>query len=184
VPWVHVIDWGELAAVLVGTTAMAALSYINSKSGRLPASVFLVAALGLVTLLSRLAGPALFTPLVAAGIALSQASRRKLLAHTWVIYAWTAVALLLPITLEATGVLAQTSRMIPEGLLLTGRIINSYNRIDQYGLLVGSVLLAVLVVAYATSLARDRYVAQRRLHIQAWHLHQLLPSHRRPASSI
>jgi hypothetical protein len=180
VPFVHVADWAELIAVLGGTTMMALISLVNSRTGRVPLSIFLSAAGLLVLVMSRLAGPALLTPLLAVGIALSQASRRRLLAHRWAIYAWTAIVLTIPVVLEITGVLTRTSRMGPEGLVLTGRVFDSHNRYDEAGLMIGSIVLALTVVAYATGLAADRYYAQRRLHVQAWHLRQLLPSHRRP----
>jgi hypothetical protein len=179
VPFVHVADWTELVAVLGGTTLMATISLLNSRTGRLPIGLFLLAAGLLVLVLSRLSSPVLLTPLIAVGIALSQASRRRLLGRRWVIYAWTAVVLAVPIVLEVSGVLMPTSRMGAEGFVVMGRVFDSHNVVDHYSIMIGSILLALVVVAYATGLAADRYNAQRRLHVQAWHLRQLLPSHRR-----
>jgi hypothetical protein len=42
-------------------------------------------------------------------------------------------------------------------------------------LFVANLMIIALVALYARGISRDRRVAQRPLHVQAWHLRQLLP---------
>jgi hypothetical protein len=43
------------------------------------------------------------------------------------------------------------------------------------GLFVGNLVLVITLALYARAVSRDRRLAQRDLHVRAWHLRQLLP---------
>jgi hypothetical protein len=83
--------------------------------------------------------------------------------------------------LEYAGVFQSTFRWTSSGLLLEGAILRTRTLLDTATLGVSTVGITLGVALYSLSIARDRRVAQRRLFVQAWHLHQLLPRAHHPA---
>jgi hypothetical protein len=47
--------------------------------------------------------------------------------------------------------------------------------VDYWSLIGGQVALALVIVQFVLAMTRQRRAAQRRSHIQAWHLQQLIP---------
>jgi serine/threonine-protein kinase len=173
----------QLIALYSATTLMAALSWHNGKTGRTPMWLLLVGNFAFSLAFARLTST--FVLLVAAvcGQAVALASRADIARRRWLMIGWVAVSLLAPFVLEYTGVLAPTWTMTDHGLAVHGEIINAVHSRDIFFLAIGQTALAVAVTAFALTTTRAREQAQRRAHIQAWHLGQLIPrGQKRPQS--
>jgi serine/threonine-protein kinase len=173
--FVHVADWGLVIGILLAGVGMAVIAWLNARTGRVPFVALVVGNSVFALVFSRLAGPFVITPSLVCGIALAIASRSKVGKRPWIVAVWAMVAMLAPFAFEYLGVFASTWRMTPEGLLNWGSVIDSHGTVDTVNFIAGNVGIVVVVALYAAAMARDRYDAQRRARVQAWHLEQLIP---------
>ena len=88
---------------------------------------------------------------------------------------YTAVLVLAPFALEAAGILPRTWSMGAEGLVSSGNVFRSRDTSGAAAAVAGYLAFALVIGGYARTLNRDRRMALRNLHVQAWHLKQLLP---------
>jgi hypothetical protein len=100
----------------------------------------------------------------------------------WIVLAWVFVATLLPIGLEAVGVLPSTWSITDGRVVTTSTIYDIRGDLERFGLLVADLGFLAILAVFSLRVGRDRREAQRRLHVQAWHLSQLLPGDTRSAS--
>jgi eukaryotic-like serine/threonine-protein kinase len=173
---IEVNSWTNLVLLLTVASALGGLAWFNSRSSVVPLWVILAGNLVLVTVFSRLAGPLMLTPLLASGIMLALGSHRS--SRTWLALTWLGVAILLPFVFEAVGVLTSTWEVSDAGILEHGTIFHGRGASNVSAVIFGTFALAFVTGAYALSITRARWVAQRATHIQAWHLRQLLPRDR------
>ena len=73
----------------------------------------------------------------------------------------------------------QRTWWMTQGMLTNGALIDTTRERDVIFLTLGQTTLAVVVGFFALSTSRARVEAQRKAHIQAWHLQQLIPRGRR-----
>jgi serine/threonine-protein kinase len=165
----------DLVALYGAATAMAILCWHNGKTGRTPAWLLLLGNFAFALTFSRLTST--FVLLVAAvcGQALFLATRADIARRRWVLIAWVAVTLLAPFVLEAVGIFARTWEMTSAGLVTKGTIVNTVQKTDVFFLAIGQTALAIAISVFAMTTTRAREQAQRKAHIQAWHLRQLIP---------
>jgi hypothetical protein len=109
------------------------------------------------------------------GQALFLATRADIARRRWVLITWVSVTLMTPFLLEAAGIFKRTWEMTSVGLVTQGTIVNTVARTDVYFLAIGQTALAIAVSLFAITTTRAREQAQRKAHIQAWHLRQLIP---------
>jgi serine/threonine-protein kinase len=171
----HIRDWTQLAMLYTVVTLMALLSYVNGRTGRTPTWMTAFGNFAVAFMFSRLTGSFVLTVGLVAGQTLAL-STRSWLAHNrkWMI-GWIIVALMTPFALEWFGILEPTWHMTPRGLLVSGTILETTQTRDVIVLAFSQCALAIVVGLFAMSITRAREDAQRRAHIQAWHLQQLLP---------
>ncbi|HEY5934001.1 MAG TPA: serine/threonine-protein kinase [Kofleriaceae bacterium] len=169
-------NWPALIGLYVVSLGLAALAWLNSRTGTVPVAVFLLAHLVMIAMFSRVSGPFVMTPMLIAGVALSVTSLPWLNDRPLALVGCIALAVLTPFALEDLGVFARSWEMTREGVLSTGTIFKS--RESGVPIFVGNLAITIVVALYARAISRDRRTAQRRHHIQAWYFRQLLP---RPA---
>jgi hypothetical protein len=132
--------------------------------------------LGLQIVFSRLWSPLIFLPAyintVSLTVGLQPDARRK----GGRIVAAAALAFLIPIALEAAGVLAPTWVVANDSIRITSTAVELGNAWSMVLLLGGNLVLIVVNAVFGRSAAMARYDAQRDLAIQAWHLRQMLPA--------
>jgi serine/threonine-protein kinase len=129
-------------------------------------------------MLSRLAGPFMITPIVILAMLLSFASNPRLLERPWIYVGWAVAAVMTPIVLELVGVLPATWR-ISEGLIKTrSEFFTLHGTTDELALIVANLGFLLIGALFAFGMSADRRRAERDLHVQAWHLRQLLPKGR------
>ena len=163
--------WGLIALLI-------ALAYRGYKTGETRIAPSLVANLGAIFIFSRLAGPFILTPIVTVGVLLSFASSPMLLARRWLIVAWGAAAVILPIALELTGVMNKTFEITGGAIRTTSDFFTLHGWADEVALITANAGFIVISALFALGLSTDREAARTKLQIQAWHLQQLLPNQR------
>ncbi|HUS32710.1 MAG TPA: serine/threonine-protein kinase [Kofleriaceae bacterium] len=171
----HIKDWTQLALLYAVVTLMAILSWENGRTGRTPTWMTAFGNFAVAVMFSRLTGSFVLTVGLVAGQTLALSSRPWFVHNRKWMIAWIVVSLLTPFTLEWFGLIESTWHMAPGGLYVTGTILDTTHTRDVVVLAFSQCALAVVVGLFGMSITRAREEAQRRAHIQAWHLQQLLP---------
>jgi len=174
-PWLNVISYPLLFAVYVSVAALAMTSWVNWRVRAVPLWIFLAANFLVAVMFSRLIGPFILTPLMIAGVLLAITPIPWVNERRWFTMLFTALMVLTPFALEVAGLLPRTWWMTDEGLVSAGNVFQSRATSGAVAILTGNLIFALVIGAYARALNRDRRVALRNLHVQAWHLKQLLP---------
>jgi eukaryotic-like serine/threonine-protein kinase len=168
-------NWTELAALYAAALLMAGLSWHNGKTGRTPGWMLMLGNFVLAFMFARLTSTFVLLVGLVCGQTLALATRSAIARRPYTLVAWIAITLLTPVVLEATGLIPTTWHMTSEGLVAKGTILDTVRHIDVVSLAIGQVALACVVGFFAMATTRAREDAQRRAHIQAWHLQQLIP---------
>jgi hypothetical protein len=177
VPFVEVRSWPLLLAFFGATTGMAGISWMSQRSGVPMVRVGLAATFVTTLFASRIASPFMLTPVIACGIMLGLTAIPWILARSWVIAAWIAAVMIAPVVLEELGWLAPTWWYEGASIRIQSAVLHGTNRaIETIGLVGAHIVFLAAAARFARVIVRDRRTAERRLHIQAWHLRQLLPS--------
>ena len=171
----QVRSWTDLVVLYAAAVVMAVISWESGRSGRTPVWLLLLANFAFAYTFSRLSGSFVLMVGLVCGQALALSTRADVARRPLLLVAWVAVALNTPIVLEYAGLIDGTWHMTPEGLVSKGTIIDTVHEIDAAMLALGQTMLACVIAFFAMSTTRAREEAQRRAHIQAWHLKQLVP---------
>ena len=174
-PWLSVTNWTTLSVVYLGFIATIALAWITGRTGKARPKLVMVASLVMVVLISRLAGPFLLVPIYACGVCLSITSIPWVSERTWVVVGWIGISVLAPLVLEWIGVLRSTSTIVNGYLGFRSAVFDINGNMNLVVLIVANFSFLLVAGLFALAVTRDRREAQRSLHIQAWHLEQLLP---------
>jgi serine/threonine-protein kinase len=168
-------SWTDLIALYAVATAMGVLSWHNGKTGHTPMWLLMLGNFVLAVMFSRLSSSFVLTVGLVAGQSLALSTRTGVAHRPVLLVGWIAVTLSTPIVLEYAGLIAPTWKITPYGLLSKGTILETVREIDVLALAMGQVALASVIGVFAMTITRAREEAQRRAHIQAWHLQQLVP---------
>jgi serine/threonine protein kinase len=179
----HIDNWSSLIALYASTVVAAVLSWHNGKTGRTPIWLMLLGHFALAFMFARLSSTFILCVGLVCGQALALATRPAIAQRPLLLVGWITVSLLAPVLLEWFELIERTWWMTPEGIVSKGTILDTVRNEDVFALAIGQVALAAVVGLYAMSTTRARADAQRRAHIQAWHLQQLIPRAARPASN-
>jgi hypothetical protein len=98
-----------------------------------------------------------------------------LLRRPWIVIAWAVLAMVAPIALEAAGVLGRTFWIDDGTMRLRSAVVSGGDATLEIAMVVANLLFIAMTALFARATNRDRRAAERRLHIQAWHLRHLLP---------
>jgi eukaryotic-like serine/threonine-protein kinase len=165
----------NLVLVYATSTFQALLWWHNGSTGRTPLWLMMLGNFLLAVAFSRLAGSFVLIAAFVCGQAVALATRRDIAKRPWTLIVWVIAVMTTPITLEYLGVIERTWTMTPDGILTKGVIIETVHEIDALFLTLGQMAIAVAVSIFAMSTTRAREQAQRRAHIQAWHMQQMIP---------
>jgi eukaryotic-like serine/threonine-protein kinase len=175
VPYLYVASWTNLIALYVAVAAMTLVAFVNWRVRAVPVWLLLGVQLVGAIVFSRLASPFILTPALITGMLMSSTSMPWINDRRWPILVWAGVATLAPFVLEHFGVFAPTWSLDVAGLHTHGTVFVTTTAIDATVIAAANVIIVLLLAGYMLGIARDRRMAQRRLYVQAWHLHQLLP---------
>jgi eukaryotic-like serine/threonine-protein kinase len=165
----------NLVLVYATSTFQAVLWWHNGSTGRTPLWLMMLGNFLLAVAFSRLAGSFVLIAAFVCGQAVALATRRDIAKRPWTLIVWVIAVMTTPIALEYLGVIERTWTMTPEGILTKGVIIETVHEIDALFLTLGQMAIAIAVSIFAMSTTRAREQAQRRAHIQAWHMQQMIP---------
>ncbi|HEY0192698.1 MAG TPA: hypothetical protein VGC42_16375 [Kofleriaceae bacterium] len=175
-PFVNVVSWPLFFALFGALAAMSGISWLSYRRGKQLGWVALAATLAMTLIASRLGGPFLLTPVFTCGIGLGLSSIPWLARRPWVILAWIVLATCAPVALEALGAFRVTWWYDGDSIKIQSAMLHGINRgFETAVLLLAHVTLIAMAGNVVRTTARDRRAAERKLHIQAWHLRQLLP---------
>jgi eukaryotic-like serine/threonine-protein kinase len=176
--WVGVKDWTVpvlIAALAVGNASYALwLSRQDEKPRKWMYYLAVVSDGSMVFLSSVFFSPLMMTPGLATASTLTfMASPIRYSALPVVTSA--AIVMLLPLVLEWSGVLPRTFWIDANGITIRSWVIGS-DRVGSLVVIIGANLGLLFTVAQmALHLRRAQDDADRRTHLQSWHLRQLVP---------
>jgi serine/threonine protein kinase len=175
IPFLEVRSWPLLLGFFGAIAGMALVSEASYRRGASYAPVSLIATFATALLASRIAGPFVLTPVVISGIALGLIATGPLIRRPWIVIAWVVLAMIVPIALEALGLFAPTWWLEDGAIRVRSAMVGGSKPIVAAALVAANLLFIVMSLLFARATSRDRRAAERRLHIQAWHLRHLLP---------
>jgi serine/threonine-protein kinase len=178
VPFLDVKSWPLQLAFWGLTALIATLAYTVYRTGKPRVASALVANLAFIVVFSRLAGPFMLTPIVTVGILLSFTANPGLIERRWLIFVWGAAAVALPLVLEATGAMPHTFEVVDGTIRTTSDFYRLKGPVEEVALVIANAGFIGIASFYALAISRYREAARRTLHVQAWHLRQLLPNQR------
>jgi serine/threonine-protein kinase len=181
VPFLRVESWPLVIGFFAAMAGMAGISELSYRRGTSVASVALAATFLTALMVSRVAGPFVLTPVVIEGIALGLIATSALIGRPWIVIAWLGLAMVAPIGLEAAGLFARTWWFDGDTLQIHSAVVHGSDVAREVALIAAHLLFIAMAVLFAHATHRDRRDAERRLHIQAWHLRHLLPDRARAA---
>ena len=174
-------SWTTVVVCYATLTLGAATSWLHVKTGRPSVPVALVLTLSLAILFTRIASPFVLTPLVICCAIAALTSIPAIAERPWLVMAWTITAVMAPFVLEWTGVLDSTWEVGNRRIEVHGDVFDPRGKDEEIALVLANLLFTLVVAWLALAISRRRLAAQRQLHVQAWHLGQLVPS---PATGI
>jgi eukaryotic-like serine/threonine-protein kinase len=130
----------------------------------------------LAALLSRTLGSMLIVPAVTCVMSVSLTSYPLLIDRKWTVIGLLVASWVVPLVLEATGVLARTWEIVGDRVVLTSHVMAIGGTHTAVLLIASNVATFVVICLFASRLATSRRDAMQSSEIQAWHLRQLLPA--------
>ncbi len=183
-PTVFLLDvknWAVVVACYATVTAGIVSSWLHVRTGRPSVPVVLAVTFSLSILFTRIASPFVLTPLLICCALAAITSIPSIAERPWLVMAWTFVVVVTPFACEALGVLPRTWWITSRNMVIAGDLFYARGRDEEISLVVAHILFTLVVGWLALAISRRRLAAQRQLHVQAWHLGQLVPS---PATGI
>jgi len=175
-PFVDVADWRWVIALNVCLVGLVVFGARAARRARLSIPIAMAANLVLAALMTRIASPFLLTPLMICGALLAFSADRWTMARPRWLVGWGVVAVMLPFVLEALRLFPPSWRVDGAGFHAWSPIYANPNQVAAGALLLANLIFVCVVGWYALAINRSADAAKRQLHIQAWHLHKLLPS--------
>jgi serine/threonine-protein kinase len=172
-----ILSWPSLALSLALLVVTAATMYIGARAEQ-PSTLWIACAvaLGFATMASTSSVFGVYTVLpgfiATSTVASSQTGRRL---PGWVPILFGCLAVLVPVGLEAAGVLS-ASHLFRDGTIeILPRMVAFPGRLTEVLLLGLTLTVVVMPALYTQRQQRVLVAAQERLHMQAWQLQRLLP---------
>jgi serine/threonine-protein kinase len=177
--WNGIRKWPEVLAVFGAALLLAGAAWtIRKKPERSFVEMFCYAIANavLLALLSRMAGPFTFVPALTCVVTMSVMAYPAFIQRSWVLILIMLASFMIPLVLEARGLLTMTWELRDGGLLShAGALVIA--GAPTFALVVGATLATVVVAGFhAAAMARSSRSARLALVTQAWHLRQLLPT--------
>jgi hypothetical protein len=123
------------------------------------------------------------TPVVATTTMLGMSAMPENRGRPWLVMGLVMLAVVVPYLLEYFGLIDSTY-LIDHGYLVSRSDIFDMrsNAVDSATLIGANLMFIAVSGVLAYTMNAKRAAAQRQLHIQAWHLRQMLPASRKSRS--
>ncbi len=179
IPFLHVKSWTALLSFYGLLGLGAALAWRNSIRGYTSVPVTLVITGMLAIVFTRISGPFILTPIVICASLVQLSAMRYVADRLWIPLLWCALVILTPFVLEWLGVIHHTYG-IGHGIVASvSDVFDMRDSVDELVLIGTNFLFLIAAGTAMVFISRSRLSAQRQLQVQAWHLHQLLPTAKR-----
>ncbi len=136
--------------------------------------VTMVATVAAAIIWSRIAGPFLLNPVMLCGALMGYTANPRVTSRPWTVVAWAVVAVMLPLVLEWTGLLAQSTTIAGNRIEIESFIYDIRGNLELGVLTVANLAFVILVALYALSINRFALRMQRSLLVQNWQLNQMV----------
>ena len=178
-PWAHVTSWPMVVLSQATIATLATLASIGYRRHR-PFLPSLTTALGVLLALefARVSGPFMLTPIIGCGVLMALSANPWFDRRVWLVIVAMLAITLGPVALEAADWLAPTWGVGDGIVWVRSAVYEVHPGFGGFSLILANAVLAVALAVLAHAIHRRRRLAQRTIHIQAWHLHQLLPTQR------
>ena len=170
-------NW-SLVAAFYGVVGIAVLVALDAaRAGRPSVVSILTVNLALALLFTRILGPFILTPLAICCMLVGITSIRRINSRRWLVFGWTATAVLLPIILEELHLLPQ-SWDLGRGVTVAFSAMFESNgsTAEAIALILANLVFTMVVGFTALAFSRKRQDSQRALFVREWHLRQLIPA--------
>ena len=192
--WVYLSVFGMLPLALMmeiknwpmvigfyGVILIAALSSAQfARTGKPSVAVVLAVNMAIAVLFTRIAGPFVLTPLMVCSTVVAITAIPWINQRSWIVIAWTVIAVLLPIALEWNAILPKTWEIAGGRMTIISDVIRTHGLRDELALVFSTLLFTIVLGMFSLAISKRRRLGQEQLFVQAWHLRQLLPSAKRP----
>jgi hypothetical protein len=174
-PFLEVKSWAWALAFYGALAITGAVTLKMGRTGRSNLAVLMIANVVVTVLLTRIAGPLVLTPILVCGLMIAFSSHPRIVNRSGLLIGYGVGVAFLPIALELLHILPLTTQMTDAGLLSTSGIFE-VNRWAYLTTVIADLAFVFVVGLYVVHVGRIVRRTQRQLHVQAWHLHQLLPT--------
>jgi serine/threonine-protein kinase len=177
--WNGVRSWPEVLALFGLAVVMAIAAWDMTRRPLKSVTHMVIYAIGnsaLLAIMTRLAGPLLVVPAVVAFVTGSLVTYPTFLVRKWLLIAIMLAGLIVPLALEAVGVLAPTWKMTDAGLLSFGDAMHVHGIPTIVTVVLAAVAVAVMAGIQSARIGNASRAAHHRLVLQAHQLRQLLPA--------
>jgi serine/threonine-protein kinase len=178
IPFLEIRSWPWLIAFYAALAAIVAFALGGVRTGRVSPHVSMLLNGVVAIVATRIASPFILAPVMICGALIAVASHPWNQQRPWTIFAWATTVVGLPFVLEAAGVLERTWLTTEGSLRITSTIYAIHGNAEAAVLITANLAFVLLLGAFALTITRTRRDAERELHIQAWHLRQLIPERR------
>ncbi|HTR55666.1 MAG TPA: serine/threonine-protein kinase [Kofleriaceae bacterium] len=179
VPFLDVKNWTLALGFFAMVGLLVMLTLRVARSGR--RSLFTAFVLNTASLLvfSRIASSFVLTPVVIMAVFLWYTGTTGILTRRRVLVGWLVFTVMLPIVLEWVHVLPKSWSVHDDALVVTSDFYYLHGKLEEISLVVANLGFMLIGGWFALAANRARYQAQRKVHIQNWHLRHLLPETKR-----
>ncbi len=177
--WNGVRSWPEVLALFGLAVVMAMAAWDMTRRPLRSVTQMVIYAIGnsaLLAIMTRLAGPLLVVPAVVSFVTGSLVTYPTFLVRKWLLIAIMLAGLIVPLVLEAVGVLAPTWKMTEAGLLSFGDAMRVHGIPTVVTVVAAAVAVAVMAGIQSARIGNASRAAHHRLVLQAHQLRQLLPA--------
>jgi serine/threonine protein kinase len=175
VPLVDVRSWPLLIAFFAVMLGLAAMAWASYRRGQVIVPLALASTLVGCVVFSRVAGPFILTPVFTAAVLIGVSAIPWMTARRPAIIGFAIVASSLPVALEVVGLFDRTWWSAGDVLVTRSAMLAVHGWVEPVALVAANTFFTTILGLFALAITRDRTSAQRELHIQAWHLRQLIP---------
>jgi hypothetical protein len=131
------------------------------RSGYLPISMTLTLTTAVVW--SQIAGPYMLLPVMMCAVLFGMAANDEVMKRSWVLPLWAMVAVMLPLVLEWTGVLATTTSIVGDHIEVESAMYHIRGNVELTALTVANLTFVVITAIYGVSTHRIAARSKRAL---------------------
>jgi hypothetical protein len=177
--WTGITNVPVIVASCLLVALLIVLTYVQVRAGiagrRVNIYPSLICGVVVATALSRICGPFLIVPLAVVIMTVSMITQPQMLRRPVICIAICMMGVVVPLVLEALGVLGTTWRVDQNHFVFRSTAVH-IGGIASQAMLIGATLGGtVMAGAVSWMLAATRHEALQRLELQSWRLMQLVP---------